>query len=127
MVEKKTNYKKQSHESHIWIIFWGVFFILLVINFIGPAFGLNNLYWLLFLHMGITIFSFLIIIYSLRLPEKAMKYVILGGAIWIIIESILFLSHIFEEYIWLQSNLIIWLASIFGILMIMKGFVEAVK
>ena len=127
MVKKKINYKKQNSKSYIWIIFWGIFFIFLVINFIGPAFGLKNLYWHLFLHMFIIIFSFLILTYSLKLNEKAMQYIIFGCSIWIIIESILFLSHIFEEYIWLQSNLIIWLSSIVGILIIMKGFKEAVE
>jgi len=109
-----------------------VFFIIfllsmLVINFTGSYFGLTHLYWHLFLHIGIIIFSFLVLISSLKLNEKAMKYVIYGCLFWIIVNSILFLGHIFEEYYWLETNLFTFLGMIIGSLLLMFGFKEAVK
>ena len=74
-------------------------------------------WWHLFLHMGIIIFSFLIIIYCLRLPNKAVKFIIFGGVLWILVECVLFLSHIFQEYYWLETNLIPWVLGVLGIFM----------
>ena len=110
-----------------WVFFWVLLLLMLVINFIGGYFGLTHLNWHLFLHTGIIIFSFLVLIYSLKLNERAMEYVIFGSVMWIVINSILFLSHIFEEYIWLETNIFIFFGMIVGIFLLMFGFKEAVK
>jgi len=111
-----------------FIIFFISFLLLmLVINFTGSYFGITHLYWHLFLHIGIIALSFLILIYSLKLNEKAMKYIIFGSMLWILTNCILFLSHIFEEYMFLQTNLFTFLGVVFGALFIMKGFREAVN
>lgn len=110
-----------------WAFFWTLLMLMLILNFIGGYFGLTHLYWRLFLHTGIIIFSFLVLTYSLKLNERAMKYVIFGSVMWIVINCILFLSHIFEEYIWLETNMFIFLGMIVGIFLLMFGFKEAVK
>ena len=119
--------KTKNNNWKIWTFFWSFLAIMLIINFIGQKFGISHLYWHLFLHIGIITFSFFILIYSLKLNEKAMKYVILGSLIWIITNGILFLAHIFEEYIWLETNLFTFLGMVIGSLLLMLGFKEAVK
>jgi len=110
-----------------WVFFWTFLLLMLIINFTGAYFGLKNLYWHLFLHIGIVGFSFLVLVFSLKLNEKAMKYILLGSLMWIIVNCILFLSHIFEEYYWLETNLFPFLGMIIGGLLLMFGFKEAVK
>jgi len=125
---KKTNNKKKSHKLNLWVSLWIFALFMLVFNLVGGAiFGITHLWWHLFLHIGIIIFSFFVIIYSLKLNEKARKFVILGCMLWILVESVLFLSHIFEEYYWLETNIILWAFGILGIFLLMKGFKEATK
>ncbi len=100
---------------------------MLGINFIGKSLGITHYYWHLFLHVGIIIFSFLVLIYSLKLNEKAMKYIIIGSVIWIIINCLLFLGHVFKNYYWLETNLFTFLGMIIGCLLLMFGFKEAVN
>ena len=64
---------------------------------------------------------------SLELNEKAMNYIVFGLSIVIIIESIYFLSHIFEEYSFLETNFILCAFLIAGIFLVMFGFKEAAK
>jgi len=109
------------------IFFISLLLLMFVINFIGGCFGLKHLYWHLFLHTGMIAFSFLIIIYSLKLNESATKYIIIGSIMWIITNCVLFLSHIFEEYIWLETNLFTFFGMVIGCFFIMAGFKEAVK
>ena len=109
------------------ILLISLLIITLVINFIGSYLRITHFYWHLFLHIGIIIFSFLILIYSLKLNEKAIKYIMLGCSILIIVNCILFLSHIFEEYFWLETNTVMILGMVLGIFLIMVGFKEAVK
>ncbi len=120
MVWKKSEWK-------IGVFFWIFLVIMLVVNFTGSYFGLTHFYWHLFLHIGIIVFSFLVLIYSLKLNEKAIRYVIFGSLLWIITNSVLILSHIFEEYFWLEQNIFIFLGMVIGSLMIMTGFKEAVN
>ena len=125
---KKTNDKRKSNKLNLWVFLWMFALLMLSFNFIGKElFGITHLWWHLFLHMGIIIFSFFVIVYSLRLNGKARKFVILGSMLWILVESVLFLSHIFEEYYWLETNIILWAFGILGIFMLMKGFKEAIK
>ncbi len=107
--------------------FWAFLLVMLMINFTGGYFGLKHFHWHLFLHIGLVIFSFLILIYSLKLNEKASKYIIFGSIIWIITNSVLFLGHVFEEYYWLGTNLFTFLGMVVGSLLLMFGFKEAVK
>jgi len=101
--------------------------LMIIINFTGAYFGLKHLYWHLFLHIGIIIFSFLVLIYSLKLNEKAMKYVVIGSVLWILVNCVLFLGHVFEEYSWLETNLFTFLGMIVGVMLLMFGFKEAVN
>ena len=101
--------------------------LMFVFNFTGGYFGLTHFYWNLFLHAGIITFSFLVLIYSLKLNKKAMKYIIFGSIMWIIINCILFLGHILEEYHWLETNLFIFLGMIVGGLLLMFGFKEGIN
>lgn len=119
MVKKK--------EWKVGAFFWVFLILMLVINFTGAYFGLKNSHWHYFLHAGIVAFSFLIIVYSLKLNEKAMNYIIFGSVLWIVVNSVLFLSHVFIEYSWMRTNLFTFLGMVFGGLIIMKGFGEAVK
>ena len=115
--------------------FWGylsfaIFFvsaaILLIINFSKP-FGLTHFRWRLFLHLGIIVLCFGILLLSLKLNEKAMKYIVFGAMLWIIAESIFFMSHIFEEYYFLENNYILLSLVWIAVLMIMNGFREGAK
>ena len=109
------------------LVFCSFLVIMLVINFIGGSLGITHFYWHLFLHIGIIVFSFLILIYSLKLNDLAMKYIMVGSMMWIIVNCILFLGHIFEEYYWLETNLFTFLGMIIGSLILMVGFKGAVK
>jgi len=109
------------------IIFLCFILLILVINFTGSFFGLTHFYWHSFLHIGIIFFSFLIFIYSLKLNEKAMKYVIFGSIMLIITNCVLFLNHIFEQYCWLGESIFTFFGMILGFLLIMYGFKEAVN
>jgi len=120
-------HKTDKGNWRVWICFSIFLLSMLVINFTGAYFGLTHFYWHFFLHIGIIIFSFLILIYSLKLNEKGTKYVIIGSVLWITINCILFLAHVFEEYVWLGENLFMFLGMIIGILIIMQGFKEATK
>lgn len=120
--------KKKSNKLNLWISLWMFALLMLGFNLVGKSFfGITHLWWHLFLHIGIIILSFFVLIYSLRLNGKARKFVILGSMLWILVESVLFLSHIFEEYYWLETNIILWAFGILGIFMLMKGFKEAIK
>jgi len=120
--------KRKIFKLNPWIFFWIFLLLMFILNFIGKViFGITHLWWHLFLHMGIIIFSFFMLIYSIKLNEKARKFVIIGCMLWILVESVLFLSHIFEEYYWLETNIILWAFGILGIFMLMKGFKEAIK
>jgi len=120
--------KRQIFKLNPWVFFWIFFLLMLSLNFIGKSiFGITHLWWHLSLHVGIIIFSFFMLIYSLKLNEKARKFVVLGCMLWVLVESVLFLSHIFEEYYWLETNIILWAFGILGIFLLMKGFKEAIK
>ena len=102
--------------------------LMLAFNFTGAYFfGLTHFYWHLFLHAGIIIFSFLVLISSLKLNKKVMKYIIFGSIMWIIVNCILFFGHIFEEYYWLETNLFTFLGMIVGGLLLVFGFKEVVN
>ena len=120
MVKKKNSFKSR-------IYFMSFLLLMLIINFIGKSLGITHYYWRLFLHIGIVIFSFLALIYSLKLNEKAMKYIIIGSVIWIIINCLLFLGQVFKNYYWLETNLFTFLGMIIGCLLLMFGFKEAVN
>ena len=110
----------------VWTFFWIFLVGMITFNFVKGYFGLTNLYWHFFLHIGIIIFSFLILIYSLKLNEKATEYIIIGSLLWILVNSVLFLGHVFEEYSWVETNLFTLFGIIIGSLAIMFGFKEAV-
>lgn len=120
MSKKKNNWKGG-------MFFWTFLILMLVINFTGGYFGLKNFHWHLFLHIGIVIFSFLLLIYSLKLNERAMKYIIFGSVLWILTNSVLFLGHVFEEYYWLETNLFTFLGMVVGCFLIMFGFKEGAR
>jgi len=101
--------------------------LMLAFNFTGRWVGVSHLHWHFFLHIGIVVFSFLILIYSLKLNEMAMRYIIFGSVIWIIVNCVLFLSHVFVEYAWIEANLFTFFGMVIGGLVMMKGFREAIK
>ena len=114
---------KKKISGRFWVFFWILLLIMIIMNFIGKGiFGLTHFWWHLFLHTGIIIFSFGILIYSLKLNEIARKYIVIGSVILIIVESIFFMSHIFEEYNWLQTNAILIISEIISFFVLMKGF-----
>lgn len=122
------NQHKKKISGMFEIFLWGLLLLMLVINFVGnELFELSHFAWHLFLHIGIIMFSFGILIYSLRLNELARRYLISGGVVLIIVNFLLFFSHIFKEYIWLESNLFMFLGIIIGVCTIMFGLKEAVK
>lgn len=120
MIDEKSGWK-------FWLFFWSFLVLMLVLNFTKEYFGLKHVYWHLFLHLGIIIFSFLIILYSLKLNEKAANYLIFGSLFWILTNSVLFLSYIFEEYHWLITNLFTFFGMVVGTFLLMFGFKEAVN
>ena len=120
MKNKKSGWK-------IWMFLVALLIIMLAINFTGSYFGLTHLNWHLFLHIGIIIFSFFILVNSLKLNEKATRYIFIGSMIWIITNCILFLGHVFEEYYWLETNVFTFSGMIVGCFVLMKGFKEGVK
>lgn len=109
------------------VIFWLVFLAFLAFNFSREFIGVSYIEWHLFLHAGIVFFCFAILLFSLKLNPSASKYIFMGSFLWIIIESVLFLSHIFVAYFWIESNIIVWFISIVGIFMFIEGFKEAVE
>ena len=109
------------------MFFWIFLILMLIINFTGISFGITNTRWHLFLHIGIIIFSFLVLIYSLKLNERAAAYIIYGSVLWIIVNCILFLARVFVDYIWLETNLFLFLGMVIGSFLIMMGFKEAVN
>lgn len=124
MVKKRI---KRKRVLNLIIYFMGFLLLMLIVNFIGKSLGITHYYWHLFLHIGIVIFSFLVLIYSLKLNKKAMKYIIIGSAMWIIINCLLFLGQVFKNYYWLETNLFTFLGMIIGCLLLMFGFKEAVN
>jgi len=120
MITKKSTWKTG-------LFFWSFLILMFAFNFVHEFFNVSYFSFGLFLHIGIIIFSFLILLFSLNLNEKAAKYIIFGSILWIIVNSLLIFSRVFEEYSWLQTNLIIFLSMITGIFLIMFGFKEAVK
>ena len=118
---------KKKIEAWMWVVFLGILAIISVTNFVHDGIGVSDIAWHLFLHGGIIIFSFLALIFSLKLNEKARNFVSLGLLLWITLNFFLFLSYFFPEYNFLQTNLFIFLGIIIGLFMIMKGFKEAVK
>ncbi len=117
--------KKKVRKIETWIFFWIFLIIAFIINFTRDSFGLSNLSWHLLLHIGIIIFSFLILIHSLKLSEKAMKFVMSGCVLLILNNSILLLGHAFENYSWLETNIFTFLGTALGAFIIMMGFKEA--
>ena len=109
------------------IFFWALLIVMFIINFTHNSFGLSYFNWHFFLHSGIIVFSFLIVIYSLKLNKKARKYIISGSVLLILNSSILLLGHIFEGYFWVGSNLLTLFGTVLGAFIIMKGFKEAVN
>ena len=119
--------KKKKSTLNIWMFFWTFLILMLVLNFVGHEFGITNSYWHFFLHIGIVIFSFLILIYSLKLNDKAMKFIIFGSILLIITNCVLFMARVFIEYIWLETNLFTFLGMVIGVFFVMIGFKEAVN
>lgn len=119
--------KNRKNNWKLWVFFWTLLMLMLTINFTGISFGVTNTQWHLFLHMGLIIFSFLILIYSLKLNDKAIIYIIFGSLLWIIVNCILFLARVFVDYIWLETNLFTFLGMVAGGFLIMVGFKEAVN
>ena len=89
--------KNRKNNWKLWVFFWTLLMLMLTINFTGISFGVTNTQWHLFLHMGLIIFSFLILIYSLKLNDKAIIYIIFGSLLWIIVNCILFLARVFVD------------------------------
>ncbi len=118
---------KKKIAGWIWVIFLGILAITLVSNFVHEGLGISYVSWHLFLHAGIIIFSFFALIFSLRLNEKSRNFISIGLLLWIILNSFLFLSYLFPEYNFLQTNLFVFFGIVVGIFMIMKGFKEAVN
>ena len=118
--------KKIISGQNPWVFFWSLLILMLVFNFVGWLFGLSHFLWHLFLHSGVIVFSFLIIIYCLKLSEKSTKYIVSGGVLWILVESVLFLGHIFEEH-WLETSLFTFLGMVVGGMLLMFGFKGAVN
>jgi len=118
---------KKKIEAWMWIVFLGILAIISVSNFVHEGIGVSYVDWHLFLHGGIIILSFLSLIFSLRLNEKARNFISIGLFLWVILNAILFLSYIFPEYNFLQTNLFIFLGIVIGIFMMLQGFKEAVK
>ena len=119
---------RKNKESFGFKAYFLIFLLLgLVINFTGAHFGLTMLSWHLFLHSGIIVFSILVLIYSLKLNEKAAKYIVVGSILWVIVNCILFLSDAFKGYSLLDTNLFIFLGMIVGGLFLVYGFKEAVN
>ncbi len=120
--------KKQNEVyGRFLIFFFGFFVIALIFNFVYNYLNISYAFWHLFVHSMIVIFSMGALLLSLKLNEKAMKYVVFGLSIIIIIESIYFLSHIFEEYYFLEITFIPCAFLIAGIFLVMFGFKEAAK
>jgi len=120
--------KKQNKEyGKFLIFFFGFFVIALIFNFIYTYFNISYAFWHLFLHAMVVIFSMGALLLSLKLNEKAMKYIVFGVLIIIIAESVYFLSHIFEEYYFLETTFIPWVGEIVGIFLVMFGLKEGVK
>jgi len=109
------------------LLFFGILLGILVLNFIHDIFGLSYLNLRLFFHAGIIIFSFFALIFSLRLNKKSLNFIFVGLFLWILLNSFLFLSYLFPEYSFLQTNLLVFLGIVAGVLMIIKGFKEAVN
>jgi len=110
-----------------WVFFSSLFVVMIFISFTKESFGLSYFWWHLILHIGVIFFNFLILIYSLRLPEQSMRIVFFASVLWILIESVYFLSHIFEEYAFLETNFIGFIFELIIVFAIMSGFKEAVK
>lgn len=124
-IYKSTKKSRENlRKTETWTFFFGFLMILFIINFARHSFGLSHFAWHLFLHGGIIIFSFIILIYSLKLNKKAMKYIVFGTLLWIITNSILFLGHIFEKYLWLETNFFTFFGMFFGTIIIIRGFKE---
>lgn len=115
---------KYSRWSSNWL-FYSLFLGLLVINFLTDFFGISYMTWHLMLHFGIIFFSFLVLFYSLEFSSKSSRWVMTGSLIWIIIESGLFLSHVFG-YSFFENSLLVFMGSIVGLLMMLKGLGGAV-
>jgi len=118
---------KKIRKMKPWVFFLSLLILMFVLNFTRGVFGISYLWWHLFIHGGTLVFIFLIMIYSLRLNQRATNYVFVGGMIWMIAQAALILSHVFEEYVFLQTNLFVFLGGVIAILLVMKGFKEAVK
>jgi len=116
---------KYSYWSSSWI-FHSLFFVLLIINFIIDFLRISYFAWHLFLHFCIIFFGFLVLFYSLELPSKSVRWIVLGVLFWVVIESILFLSHVFE-YKFFENNIFLFLGSVVGLFMMLKGFGGAVN
>jgi len=127
-VKHKKMVKKQSKKKRRFLtLFFGFFVIALIFNFTYSYLGIHYAFWHLFVHGLIVIFSMGALLLSLELNEKAMKYIVFGLSIIIIMESIYFLSHIFEEYYFLETTFIPCAFLIAGIFLVMFGFKEAAK
>jgi len=123
---KKKDYKKKILEWKPWVFFWCLLALLIIINFIKP-FSLSHCHWHIFLHSGIIIFNFLILIFSLRLAVVSLKYILIASVLWILAESVFLLSHIFQDYYWLENNFIVMSVMLIAIFIYMKAFKEAIK
>ena len=119
--------KKQIRRKKPWIFLLSLIILMLVFNFVHEFFGLSYFMWRVFLHAGTAAFIFLIVLYALKLNQKAIRYIWIGGVLWILLQLLLLLSHVFEEYVFFQTNLLVFLGVIAGIFLIMQGFKEAVK
>jgi hypothetical protein len=123
---KKSNYKKKIAKWKPWVFFW-CFLLLLVFIDLAKPFGLKYNTWHIFLHSGIIIFNFFILIFSLRLKISCLKYILIASLLWILAESVFLISHIFEEYYYLENNLILMFMILIAIFIYMKAFKEGIK
>lgn len=127
-MSKKFKQKKKCLKTNFWIFLWALFLLLLALNFVGKElFGITHFWWHISLHMGIMILCFFVIMDSLKLNEKPSKLIIFGCIILLLEESIFILTHIFNEYYWLETHLIPRIFGIVAIFILMYGFKEATK
>jgi len=119
--------KKKDKKWKCLVFSWSLLIIVLVLNFTRDYFGMTHKFWHLGLHSLIIIFFMGSLLFSLKLSEKAMKYVVFGATIGVITELIYFLTHIFEEYYFIAYHFAPAIAGVLAIFLIMLGFEEEIR
>lgn len=117
---------KKKESCGVWLFLCGlpvIFFFLYFINILGFSF----LFWHLFVHIGIILFCVLILFKSFKFSKKIKWYLFLGSILSIGIQFLLVFCHVFEEYIWMETNLFVFLGVIGSFFLLMFGFREVVK